>query len=146
MGGGGGLVPLMSLPVKVCRAASATVIRGPASVRGRESRLHFLFQFGSKDLTFRFREIVKAPRSHHGLAVWGKGRQFHGSRMTSLMETDNFHQQESRFQPDVHPEWATPQHRQRCDKGLALIFPSDSNWSKQCSPNSANLYFAQSWS
>ncbi len=57
------LVPLMTLPVKVCRATSATVIRGPASHRGRESPLCFL--------RFRFKEIAKMFRSQH---FWLQGK------------------------------------------------------------------------
>lgn len=76
----------MTPPVKVCRATSASVIRGPPSHRGRETTLLPLVKF-------RCEEIAKTFRSQH---IWlcGKGAIFQCTRITSLMKTDNFYYQE----------------------------------------------------
>lgn len=75
----------MTLPVKVCRAASATVIRGPPSHRGRGPTLLPLGLFRKKKW-FRFKEIARIFRSQH---IWllGKEAIFQCTTIAYLMKT-----------------------------------------------------------
>lgn len=80
-GGGAALVPLTTLAVKVCRTTSASVIRGPTSLTGRQTPLSFLKVEAKKRLEFK--EIVEKSRPLE------RGVTFQQTKM-NMMRRDNF--------------------------------------------------------
>lgn len=75
----------MTLPVKICRAASASVIRGPASNRGRESPLYFLLE--KKWLKLKKIKILKPLEDTFDFGESSASSE--STKTTSLMKTNN---------------------------------------------------------
>lgn len=79
---------LMTLTVKVCRETSATVIRGPASHRGRKPT-PLPFRWVQKGKRFSFEEITETFRSQR---VWLLGKSAHyWWKWTTCINRRGFH-------------------------------------------------------
>lgn len=81
---------LMTLPVKVCRAASATVIRGPPSHRGRGPTLLPLGLFRKKKVIPIQRNCQNIQKSAH-LTF---GQRGHLSVYNNCISDENLHYQQ----------------------------------------------------